>query len=362
MRYIKGFDTIRALAVFLVIIDRFHWGALFPPGTMSRLVAETVVPSGRFGVNLFFVLSGFLITSILLHEKIYHADKPFTVIKNFFIRRVLRIFPIYYLVIFLCWIFNYQFVREYIWYFLTYTSNFLPYSMNKPNVLSHTWSLAVEEQFYLIWPWLIIFVNRKYLKYVFLGAIITGIVSKYMVLYVYHHDYPVLAINCLDSFGVGGWYAYIRLDKNKTRIFDRKFGMLFAFMLFIAWRASPFGGNPVLVMYARFLNSVIAVALIMFVLNNQSDRIRKYVLENKVLNFIGKISYGIYLYHYTLGPSYNNFITGFTARHPGLSPVVNNFYISYCSRLAILIFISWLSYIIIEQPILRLKKYFHYTS
>ena len=146
MQYVKGFDTIRALAVFFVITDKFHWGPVFKEHTFPAITKEVFIPNGRFGVNLFFVLSGFLITSILLHEKLTHSpEKHFTIIKNFFARRVLRIFPIYYLTILLCCIFNYQFVKDNIAYFLTYTSNILQYHTNAQNPLLHTWSLAVED-------------------------------------------------------------------------------------------------------------------------------------------------------------------------------------------------------------------------
>ena len=359
MKYIKGFDTIRALAVFFVIVE--HWGPYFKEHTLPDYIKTTFVENGLFGVNLFFVLSGFLITSILLNEKRKDTEgKQFTIIKNFFVRRVLRIFPIYYLVIILCCLFQYQFVKDHIWYYLTYTSNILPYATNKPNVLSHTWSLAVEEQFYLIWPWLIIFINKKYLKYVFVSAIIIGIVSKYLALYAFHHNFPVLVFNCFDSFGIGGMYAYIRLDREKCLKFEKTFRVVLPLLLFLAWRMASFGGIPILVTYARTLDSLIAIALIMFAINNQSEWMRKYVLENRVLNFIGKISYGLYLYHYTLGPSYDSFIETYARNHPSLPPFVSGFYTSYCVKLALLITICWLSFRLIEQPILRLKKRFEY--
>ena len=360
MKYIKGFDTLRALAVFFVIVE--HWGPYFKEHTVPDYLKTALIENGQFGVNLFFVLSGFLITSILLNEKIKDTGgQQFTIIKNFFARRILRIFPIYYLVILLCCLLGYQFVIDHIWYFLTYTSNILPYTTNEPNVLSHTWSLAVEEQFYLIWPWLIILINKKYLKHVLALSIVIGIVSKYIALYVLHHRFPVLVINCFDSFGIGGMYAYIRLDKEKCVRFEKAFRVVLPFLLFLAWRMSSFGGVPVVVMYARTLDSIIAVALIMFVINNEWEWMRKYVLENRMFNFIGKISYGIYLYHYTFGPSFDNFVADYAAKHPSLAPILSNFYAEYCLKVTLLIGLCWLSFKLIEQPILRLKKKFEYT-
>jgi peptidoglycan/LPS O-acetylase OafA/YrhL len=357
LKYVKGLDTIRALAVFFVIVE--HWGPNFAAHTLPGYIKSALAENGQFGVNLFFVLSGFLITSILLNERIKNeGGKKLVIIKNFFARRFLRIFPIYYLVIFFCVLCNYTFVQEHIWYYITYTSNLLAYRSDMPNILSHTWSLAVEEQFYIIWPWLIILVNKKYLKHVLIASIVIGIVSRYIVLYVLHHKYPILVFNCFDSFGIGGMYGYIRLNTEKRLRFEKGFRAVFPLMLYLAWHIAPFAGSPVGVLYVQTLDSIIGVALIMFVLNNKSELIRKYLLENKVFNFIGKISYGIYLYHYTFGPSFDNFIISFASKNQLAQFVAQNVFINAGLKISVLLTICWLSYALIEQPILRLKKKF----
>jgi peptidoglycan/LPS O-acetylase OafA/YrhL len=362
LKYVKGFDTIRALAVFFVIVDNYHWGPVFKEHTWPAIIKEAFIPDGLFGVTLFFVLSGFLITSILLHEKIKAGDNDrFTVIQNFFARRVLRIFPIYYLTVLLCCLFNYEFVRTYIAYFLTYTSNVLEYKTNAPNPLLHTWSLAVEEQFYLIWPWLILFINKKYLKYVFASIICIGLFSKYTELYILHHS-AYMVSSCFDSFGIGALYAYMRLDPIKCKKFEYAFIVLFPVALFIALKANPISGLPIFVIYSKFIESVIGLAMIMFVIHNKSAWIKKHILENRVFNYVGKISYGIYLYHYTLGHSYDSFIERFAQAHPTLPAVFTSFWFSYGVKLILLITVCALSYKFIEQPILRLKKKFEYVK
>jgi peptidoglycan/LPS O-acetylase OafA/YrhL len=360
LKYIKGFDTIRAFAVLIVIIG--HWGPSFKPGSAADVILNSFVQDGRFGVILFFVLSGYLITSILLNEKIKNTEgKHFTIIKNFFARRALRIFPIYYLVVLLYFFLNDPFVTSHIWYFLSYTSNLPPYWTDTPNILSHTWSLSVEEQFYLIWPWLIILVNKKYIKHILAASIFIGIISKYYVIYVLHHKYPVLVFNCFDSFGIGGMYAYIRLNKEKARKFERGFVAVFPVLLFIGWKISHVDGLPIFVMYSRTLDSIIGIAMIMFVLKNQNEWIRKYILENRVFNFIGKISYGIYLYHFTFSSFFDGLMNSLAARVPALASIVLNPAIEYCLKLGSLFFVCWLSFRFIEQPIIRLKKKFEYT-
>lgn len=362
MNYVKGFDTVRTLAVLLVIVS--HWGPHFDPGTTAHVVMRDVVPNGGFGVTLFFVLSGYLITSILLKEKLKHqleGGSRLPIVKSFFVRRSLRIFPIYYLLILILFVTQHPYLRTHIAWFLTYTSNFLPFIENKPNPLIHTWSLAVEEQFYLIWPWVILFVHERHLKKVFIAAIIIGIVSKYIVMYVYHHDFSMLVINWLDAFAIGGGYAYMRLDEERYRKFDRRFWIVLLLMLFVAWRVAPISGIPSLALYSRTLEIVVSLAIIIGVLNNKSEWMRKNILENTFLNFLGKISYGLYLYHYVLeGPMWR-VIHAWWDSNPGLPGWVRNFYFGYVVCYIALFIVSWLSYKVVEVPLLKLKKYFRYS-
>ncbi|MCW3121552.1 MAG: acyltransferase [Flavipsychrobacter sp.] len=361
MKYVKGFDTLRALAVFYVILD--HWGPHFKEHTVMGYVARTFLQSGLFGVNLFFVLSGFLITAILLNEKEKgHGENGLTIIKNFFVRRSLRIFPIYYLFIFLYSFANFDFIKDHLIYFLTYTSNILPYRSDATNELSHTWSLAVEEQFYIIWPWLVIFVNNKYLKYVFLAAIIVGVGSRYYVIFGLFHHYPVLVFNRIDSFAAGAVYAYMRLNEKREQRFQKVFLIALPLMLYLAWRIAPFSGTPVCFMYSTFVDSVIAVALIMFAIKNKNEWMRKYVLENTVFNFLGKISYGLYLYHFTLSASYDRLLAKCIQYYPDIPQVFTGAFFSYLMKYTILIIICWLSYKFIELPIMQYKNRFQYSK
>jgi len=180
--YLPGLDGIRALAAFLVIFT--HW----PNNSLS-------LRFGWIGVNIFFVLSGFLITRILLHEK-HRSFKPY--LSNFFYKRVLRIFPIYYLFFFITAsiiLLVYYFIprlagTDYIQLgfntlkqdtpvYLTYTYNikmnlgyFFNWPMYEHAFFGHLWSLAVEEQFYLIFPFIVYFSSTQLLKKIVIGIII----------------------------------------------------------------------------------------------------------------------------------------------------------------------------------------------
>ena len=167
-----------------------------------------VIPSGETGVTLFFVLSGFLITTILLKAK-SETDNNLGIIKNFMIRRSLRIFPIYYIFLGFLLLLKYPIDIKFLGYFLTYTSNFLVIKEKHWVNYTHTWSLSVEEQFYLIWPWLVLYIRNDRLKYLFLSFIVGAVASVAIYHYVLHMEAdPIFTTCCFDAFGIGGLYAY----------------------------------------------------------------------------------------------------------------------------------------------------------
>ena len=356
---------MRAFAIIFVLMG--HWGMPFSTkNPVGGFIKQYIIPDGTFGVDLFFVLSGFLITSILLHVKDANEhDSQFKGIKTFFIRRILRIFPIYYLTIFFLLIINYSEVREHAWYYLTFTSNILLYQTNSWGFIPHTWSLAVEEQFYLLWPWLILYVNKKYLKYVFALAILTGIVSSYIVSDVLHKgEFPILVFNCMGCFGLGGLYAYSRYTGTPYRKFEQWLlpAFVISVIMYFRWKFvhDAFWAHTTFLF--RIVEGIISVQIITAVVNNKSARIRKNILENRYLNFIGVISYGIYLYHNILQPIYDGYIERARLRHPGMPWIIYNYYFSYCAKLFLIFVISWLSYKLIEKPLLGLKKRFEYKD
>lgn len=131
-------DFLRAYAVLAVIATH-----------SSRVV--TVGITGYHGVLLFFVISGFLITGILLDARATNGPTR-GILTAFYARRFLRIFPIYYAVLFVAFVLGFQNVRAEIGWLLTYLSNWYFASRGFTGPASHLWSLAVEEQFYLFWP------------------------------------------------------------------------------------------------------------------------------------------------------------------------------------------------------------------
>lgn len=351
--YISQFDSIRAIAVLLVIIH--HW--------LPKESILNILPNGPLGVNIFFVLSGFLITGILLKSKKQAEEtglKKATIFKNFYIRRSLRIFPIYYLLLIILWILKDPGIQEHGIYYFTYTSNILFYSQQFfPERLSHLWSLAVEEQFYILWPWLVILVNKKFLPYLICLFIIIGISSNY-IFTDKSWWVSIFTPACFDAFAIGGflsWITYYRQDIIKT--IQPKFKWIFAFVIVLF--LSDVFLYPVLP--GRTTHSLIAITIIYYCLFKKNNTVMNFVLDNKWLIWMGKISYGIYLYHlfvpelwawiiqqfasWNIDLFYNNAIPG------QIKPVW--LFIQHFSFLILLCAVSWR---LIEKPINGLKNKF----
>jgi len=165
-RKLQSLDGLRAIAIILVFLCHMQYH--IPPVNLPAVVLRAYVSQGWMGVDLFFVLSGFLITGILLDTR--EARNYF---RGFYLRRILRIFPLYYLVL-IAVIFagirlnNPAFTTKLPlpadrWLYFCYLTNWLAlwkahWGLHYVNYLAHFWSLAVEEQFYLVWPlviWLV---------------------------------------------------------------------------------------------------------------------------------------------------------------------------------------------------------------
>ena len=356
MKYIKQLDSLRAIAVIFVIIR--HW---VPKNNIIN-----ILPTGAIGVDIFFVLSGYLITCILFDNRNIadlHSTSKKAVLKNFYMRRTLRIFPIYYLTVFLLLIFHEYMgtnIRSVYLYYITYTSNFYLFKIHAWNgMITHLWSLAVEEQFYLIWPLLILFLKKKHFLPLIFIFIFIGVVSQCLLAQIKLSS--VLTFTCFDAFGLGAllaWYQTYRKEKLERLYAVLKILACIAAVLFVV---SIFKKG--LFLPQRTIISIMALWLISFITLKQHSSllIKNPILNNAFLIFIGKISYGVYLYHNFI-PKLNSltFNKYINPLFPNLLSVQYRSQVFWIENIILLVLVSWISYFIIERKFLSLKKYFNY--
>lgn len=308
----KGLTSFRALAFFAVFL--FH--------------STTTFTAGYLGVQAFFVLSGFLLIPILVEMKI--ALKPSNYFINFYGRRALRVFPLYYtylllsglVFLFMVNLDSYRgiktidrFIEQFPWA-LTYTYDFFAASvMFKPNhFVSHFWSLAVEEQFYLLWPLLIFFVGRQHIRSlllitIFLGPIFRLLISEIVIAGAFpfldsciDRVVYVLPFSHIDAFATGGFFALYQQSKSNGATWIAVFVMLLlgysiqyastGAVVLSSLGYLPFMKNNYLLGYS-IVNIFFAFVLLQV-------RDRKFVptlFESEFLYYMGKISYGLYVFH-----------------------------------------------------------------
>ena len=365
---IPGLDGIRALAFLLVF-----------------LVHTDYVYIGWVGVQLFFVLSGFLITDILLRMKETLGAGDY--FKKFYGRRFLRIFPVYYFYLFLMFVitgvllyYNYrinymQRFQDQLPYALGYVYNFFNASRaydGESWLVGHLWSLSVEEQFYLVWPLIIFLTPKKHLKKLFLGAIAAGPLFRLAVSALYKFNggasflysdmsvvIYVLPFSYLDAFGLGAYITRFEIPKARWQ-----FLALLILLPIIGFATTYFStggwGTNTAFGFAYPLNkdlkqvwgysylSYLCVLLIYLVVR---EKLFLRVLDNKFISYLGKISYGLYVYHFAI-IWFVRRIRDFGIPEPVAKPL------TLVISAVLVFFVASLSYKYFEKPILDLKDRF----
>jgi peptidoglycan/LPS O-acetylase OafA/YrhL len=300
--YMPQLDGLRAFAVGAVLIHHF-----FQPGRIGG------VDLALLGVWLFFVLSGFLITGILLRsrDQVHYSGYPSGfVLRQFYIRRLLRIFPLYYSVLFLAATIDLGDVRDTIFWHLAYMSNYL-FAMQQywGAVTAHFWSLSVEEQFYILWPALILFAPRRLLLKLVISAIAIGPIFRVAAHFLDFNWIARLTVlpASLDALGLGALLAYCSHHAAEKPILIKRLKQC------IYWLGVPGlivllglqkleGYNLVgdVTVNSWFIEPVLWALIFVWLINRASlgfTGVGAKILEFKPLLYTGKISYGIYVYH-----------------------------------------------------------------
>lgn len=347
---IRGLDGVRAFAVIAVVLSHLEVTKTFQ---VMGVFSEGVVYSirGAAGVQAFFVLSGFLITLLLLRE---YKNTGRISLQNFLARRVLRIFPIYYLTLLALLALNFILgdvvnLRHLAFSFL-YISNYIPLADNSA-VLDHTWSLAVEEHFYLVWPVLFLFAAQRPRALMIASAAFIAISLAIVLLMQaapalavgenYWRWSPVagadIALGCLCAL-------LVKDEAGAALIAKATKGHVLLFAGVVLWfnQAIPFFDNTIAHQYLRGLGFAI---IIVWIYCRQDSAVTGF-LHLRPLQYLGRISYGVYVYQgFFLSTSLN--------RPPGQAwppdPLIG---------LGLLVIAAPLSYHFIEKPLLRLRGNF----
>ena len=339
-RKIPQLDGVRGVAILLVLLHNTSM-------TYPSLSLQQVFANGWMGVDLFFVLSGFLITGILLDTK--HSRGYFT---NFYARRCLRIWPLYYSVIVLMFVVvpalrpsdaQTIFDRSSPWWaYPLFLQNFLvPHLTMATGLLAVTWSLAIEEQFYLVWPWIVRYCSTTRLRRLAIVVICLSPVLRYG-LSLYDVDLYVNTLCRLDGLMAGALLAVaVRADGFRPSRYVRWAALVLVVAVPLAFALEA--------LHARWmvfsLTSAASAAFVYLALFSAQKWLQA-ALTTRFLVYTGAISYSLYLLHkipVDVAQALH------LDRHPALAlPIVLT--ASYALAAA-----SWRW---LEQPVLRLKRFF----
>jgi peptidoglycan/LPS O-acetylase OafA/YrhL len=367
--HLPGLDGVRGVAIVMVMLVHFV-GDAAAQTTLQRLVVKAA-SYGSLGVDLFFILSGFLITNLLYETK--GAKHYF---RDFYARRTLRIFPLYYFTLAMLFLFLPAIVtptpllersrQQQIWLW-TYTANFYIAAKSSWGALTyvnHFWSLAIEEHFYLVWPLVVFSFRREVLERICLAVIAVGLVLRIALSLagVSELSISVLTPCRVDTLIVGALLALMaRREPGAATELVRRAGraavVLGAVVFAIsAWCATTELFLPVLHQVRNTLYALFFGAVTLLSLRPASDWFAR-VLQGSMLRFFGKYSYGLYVYHGLLTWYFAE--TRFGAR---LDALLGNHWLAMIGRAAIGFAVSTvvavISFHLFEKRFLALKGFF----
>jgi peptidoglycan/LPS O-acetylase OafA/YrhL len=371
LKYIPQLDTLRGIAIIMVLFHNIaDTGHKEIEGNFAKIVSF-IADSGWVGVQLFFVLSGFLITGILLDGK--GTNKQ---LFNFYTRRILRIFPLYFIVLSILFILLpiLGYLPEWlhtarihqIWYW-TYLVNWASPFFDK-TTLGHFWTLAVEEQFYLFWPLVILLMGRRKLCLFCLFLIVSAILARYLLISIdlIHGKKMVYSFTVVrwDSLAIGALAAIAIRNKSYSDFIhvNHKVLILFCIGLIVLpvvkyHSFSPTNGGWTIL---NQTTSALLFGIIIFVSSSISGGVKtKRILNNSMLKMIGKYSYAIYIFHVPIGYIWSN-ATGINPKNINLNGfhLIDAMLLNSITVFIISFLFALCSWYFIELPFLRLKNKF----
>lgn len=364
--YFPNLDALRGIAAIFVVLGHIEF--LKPGFRLKRIPLYSIFDIGaNIAVTLFFVLSGFLITYLLVNEK---EEKQKIFLKEFYIRRTLRIWPLFYLTLFISYIIVPQFFPSYSRY--AYTSSFvlnalfltnITYALHKPPPLgTPVWSIGIEEQFYIFWPWVLIKTRLESLMKRLLLIILSIFIFKAALLYFsnpgnfIHKIWILVNITRYDCLFIGAIAALLykghsikigRLQINYYSFANYTAQVITYTLLILTILANLFYKLPIIHQWYSFL----FMSMILSMATYEKSIVR---IDNRILNYLGKISYSIYLLHmFVIAVLYKFVISNL----PDIDIISQNFII-YSMVILSTIIVASASYYFIEKPFLKLKEKF----
>jgi peptidoglycan/LPS O-acetylase OafA/YrhL len=383
-KHVLALDGLRGIAIIFVMLFHYINSSNFAAGSQLTRRISSVAACMWTGVDLFFVLSGFLITGILLRAK----DEP-SYFTNFYMRRVLRIFPLYYGALVLIFLIVPHFVpvvtpavkrvydsQGWLW---AYAEDVVIMVRNQDYFdvdwlwIGQFWSLAVEEHFYLVWPLLVFLCGRRALIATTLGLMLVTPLLRAAML-AHHIDPAAIYTSTLsrsDELACGGLVAILAEKRSYESMAKlARWGALascsYLFSVILVrrkplywehWTSLGLGFSALALGFA---------ALIVFALAPRRNLLRR-VLENRVLRGFGKYSYGAYVIHTPLQPVYLRLFPperiGLAARGLGYTASRLVGLLGFAALgIAVTMVLAFVSFSVYEKPFLKLKRYFEYEE
>lgn len=356
--HIPALDALRGLAILVVTLYRFGGGSPEPASVGEKVIP--LIELGVRGVDLFFVLSGFLITGILLDCK--HKRRYFT---NFYARRTVRIFPLYYAVLIVTLVVlpllgrgqAFAPAQEHgLWLWL-YGANILQSIRGEWCLgwLNHLWSLAVEEHFYLIWPAVIYCLSAKNAKRVCAALFLAAPVARAVWLLCGGNAVAteVLTLLRVDGLVAGAWLALVAREGGVLRMVP---------MARIVFAVTTLVLIPLSLAHLRLLTLVDTLwviecsAFLVLMVAAQNGSALNRVASSQSLHWLGKYSYGIYMLGNLLIPLVAGIVSA-PRLAESLGPMAGQ--VAYMLlMIPITLLAAITSWHLFEKPWVRLKRYF----
>ena len=353
---LPSLDGWRAVSIGLVLVAHASSTAGFPAG-WHRLLADYSETVGNWGVRFFFIISGFLITHLLIQES---AETGGISLKNFYARRALRILPVCYVYLFVLAFFTHYTQSAAMWVAnLTFTTNFIILRQVYPT--GHLWSLGVEEQFYLLWPILLVWLlpratgGAKLTRILILPLIIAPTVRlmNYKQLYPAPLDFLFSAGSFFAKFDslAYGCLAAIWFNQGRKTLenFYRQHGGKIAWggvlLIFTPWLL-PFHGR----FGATFFDSLQAVGFTLLLLQSLLHPERRFyrALNWRWVRHVGVLSYSIYIWQQL-----------FWRSDESVFGVTQAWWLRFPLWLVLALLAAHASYYLLEKPLLKLRARFH---